>query len=202
MAGAGPGRPAPLGQTPSQTLGPFFGMLLGRPGDANMADESVAGERIRVTGVVFDGHGAPIEDGLVEVWQANSAGRYRHPVDDRDDLPLLDGFTGFGRCPTDHPTGSWSVVTLRPGQVPDGRGGLQAPHLNLVLQARGMLDPVFTRVYFDDELSNDDDLVLAGVPEQRRHTLVASRGDDVDGLATFHLDLHVQGEHETVFFDV
>lgn len=201
MAGGGDHRGS-RGQTPSQTLGPFFGMLLGRPDDAVMADESVAGERIRVTGVVFDGDGTPIEDALVEVWQANPAGRYRHPVDDRDDLPLLDGFTGFGRCPTDHPTGSWSVVTLRPGRVPDDRGGLQAPHLSLVLQARGMLAPVFTRIYFDDEPGNDDDAVLAAVPADRRHTLVASRGDDVDGLPTFHFDIHVQGADETVFLDV
>ncbi len=200
------GQPRPgqtrLGQTPSSTLGPFFGMLLGRPDDATMVDDATSGERIRVTGLVLDGDGTPIEDALVEVWQANAAGRYRHPVDRRDELPLDDGFTGFGRSPTAFETGSWSILTVRPGPVPDGHGGMQAPHLNLVVQARGMLAPLFTRMYFPNEDANDADIVVSSVPAERRHTLVATRGDDVDGVTTFLHDLRLQGDDETVFFDV
>lgn len=197
--GAGAGGP---GQTPSQTLGPFFGMLLGRRADATMVGEDTPGEQVRVTGVVVDGNGDPVEDGLVEVWQANAAGRYRHPVDTRSDLPLDDDFTGFGRSATEFETGSWSVLTVRPGRVPDGQGGLQAPHLNLVVQARGMLNPMFTRCYFDDGAGNDADVVLSDVPSERRSTLVATRGDDVDGVATYLFDIVLQGTDETVFFDV
>lgn len=193
---------APRGQTPSQTLGPFFGMLLGHPGDRVLVDDTTPGERLVVTGRVLDGHGELVEDALVELWQANAAGRYRHPLDDRDDVTLDPGFTGFGRCPTGHADGTWSFTTIRPGRVPDGRGGLQAPHLNLVVQARGLLGPLFTRVWFGDDDANDQDVVLAGVPADRRHTLVATRGEDRDGTVAFHHDLRLQGEDETVFFDV
>ncbi len=190
------------GQTPSQTLGPFFGMVLGRPGDRVLVAEDTPGERLHVGGRLLDGNSDPVEDGLVELWQANAAGRYRHPVDDRDDSALAPGFTGFGRCPTGHGDGAWSFTTVRPGPVPDGRGGVQAPHLGLVVQARGMLGPLFTRLYFGDDEANDRDAVLAAVPAERRATLVAARGEDRDGAAMFHLDLRLQGPDETVFFDV
>lgn len=196
MATRGPG------QTPSQTLGPFFGMLLGRAADRVLVDDATPGERLVLSGRLLDGAGEPVTDGLVELWQANAAGRYRHPVDDRDELALDDGFLGFGRSATGSHDGTWSFTTVRPGRVPDGRGGMQAPHVSLVVQARGMLAPLFTRAWFGDDDANDDDVVLASVPADRRHTVVATRGEDRDGAATFHLDLHLQGEHETVFFDV
>ena len=190
-------------QTPSQTIGPYFAMLIARDDtESVLAGPEVPGERIVLRGLLLDGEGEPIEDGLVELWQANSEGRYRHPTDTRDELPLHDGFTGFGRRKTDFETGAWSFVTVRPGQVPAADGTPQAPHVTLVVQARGMLNPSFTRVYLDDEeQANAQDPVLAAVPAERRHTLVATRVEDVEGLPCFELDVRMQGDDETVFLD-
>ena len=118
---------------------------------------------------MYDGARKHIEDALIELWQANAAGRYQHPADDRDDVPLDPAFTGFGRCPSDFKTGAYSFLTIKPGPVPHPNGGLQAPHLSLIIQARGMLDPTYTRVYFSDEAdANATDPVLATVPADRR----------------------------------
>ncbi|MBY5164254.1 protocatechuate 3,4-dioxygenase subunit alpha [Salsipaludibacter albus] len=198
------GRPRRTRQTPSQTVGPFFGMALGREGDEVLVDDDTPGERIRLEGRLLDGNGDPVEDGLVELWQADASGRYRHPLDDWDPPPSTGdarGFTGFGRCPTAFETGAWAFDTIRPGAVADPAGGMQAPHLNLVVQARGMLDALFTRVYLDDEPANEADRVLQSVPAERRATLVATRQDG-DDPPTFVLDLHLQGPDETVFLDV
>jgi protocatechuate 3,4-dioxygenase alpha subunit len=127
--------------------------------------ESV-GERIRIEGRVLDGDRNHIEDALIELWQADSAGRYHHPADDRVDIPLDPSFSGFGRCASDFKTGAYSFLTIKPGPVPHPNGGLQAPHISLTIQARGMLNPTFTRVYFDDEAgANAADPVLQTVPE-------------------------------------
>ena len=114
---------------------------------------------------MFDGDRALIEDALVDLWQANAAGRYRHHLDARQDIPLDPGFTGFGSAATEFQTGGYWFETVKPGAVPDGQGGYQAPHLNLVIQARGMLMPSFTRVYFpEDSQAHQRDVVLSMVP--------------------------------------
>lgn len=189
-----------LGQTPSQTVGPYFTMRLGKEGQNRLVPEDARG-RIRIEGVVFDGDGAHIEDALIELWQADVSGRYRHDDDTRTELPITEGFTGFGRAMSSFETGEYSFETVKPGAVPDPEGEPQAPHISLVIQARGMLMPSFTRVYFDDEAeANERDMVLAMVPESRRHTLVARRSDG-DGVPTYRFDIRFQGPEETVFFD-
>jgi protocatechuate 3,4-dioxygenase, alpha subunit len=194
-----------LGVTPSQTVGPYFTMVLGQEGQNIVAGPGVPGIRIRVEGHVFDGDRNPIDDALIDVWQANAAGRYRHPIDTRDELPLDEGFTGYGSAATAFQTGLWSFDTVKPGAVPDPNGGMQAPHLNLVVQARGMLMPSFTRVYFpDDAEQHAHDLVLSMVPQGRRHTLIATLAAPTgDGEAPVYLfDIKFQGDDETVFFDL
>ena len=145
------------------------------------------------------------EDGLalVDLWQANAAGRYRHPLDQRA-VALDDSFSGAGCAATEFQTGRWWFDTVKPGPVPDPRGGLQAPHLNLVVQARGMLVPSFTRMYFpEDEAQHATDLVLTAVPADRRATLIATRtSGDEDPLRVYTFDIRFQGDDETVFFDL
>lgn len=193
-----------LGQTPSQTVGPYFSMILAHTDDGEeMVTADTPGEHVVVTGRVLDGEGARVEDALLEVWQANAAGRYRHPLDDREEVALEDGFTGFGRSKTRFDGGIWRFHTVKPGRVPMPDGTLQAPHLNLCVQARGMLVPSFTRIYFDDEESaNADDPVLANVPADRRPTLIAVGDADADGdVPTYRFDVVLQGDAETVFLD-
>ncbi len=190
----------PLGQTPSQTVGPYFSMRLALEGENVLAGPRAPGRRIAVEGQVTDGDRKPIEDALIEIWQANAAGRYRHPDDRRDDLPLDDGFIGFGRAATDFAAGEYRFETVKPGQVPDGEGELQAPHINVAVQARGMLNPSFTRMYFsDEEEANQRDLVLSLVPPKRRATLVAQLVDGTDPKV-YRFDIRFQGDDETVFF--
>jgi protocatechuate 3,4-dioxygenase alpha subunit len=162
------------------------------------------GQRIRIEGRVLDGDRKHIEDALVELWQADSSGRYHHPADNRDDAPLDPGFAGFGRCASDFQTGAYSFLTIKPGPVPHPDGGMQAPHISLTIQARGMLNPTFTRLYFDDEsAANDSDPVLQSVPATRRTTLIAETVDgDASSVPTYRFDICYQGDDETVFFDV
>lgn len=191
-----------MGETPSQTVGPYFAMRMSGDGHDVLVSEGTPGQRIRVQGHVVDGDDRHIEDALVEVWRANAAGRYRHPADARDDIALDDGFIGFGRAASDFDTGAWSVTTVKPGRVPGPDGGLQAPHLNLIVQARGMLLPTFTRVYFADEAdANAVDPVLAQVAAERRGTLIAEVTDDGDPTV-YEFDIVYQGDDETVFFDI
>lgn len=190
-----------LGETPSQTVGPFFSIGLSGEGENVLVSDGVAGDRIRLVGRVVDGEGQPVGDALIEMWQANSMGRYRHPDDTRDEIVLDETFTGFGRAATEFETGEYWFETIKPGRVPDPEGELQAPHLNLIVQARGMLNPLFTRVYFpDEEEANRSDLVLAMVPKDRRDTLVAVR--EGDEPAVYRFDIRLQGESETVFLDL
>ena len=202
----------PLKQTASQTIGPFFHYALtpesyGRPGIAGgvLASADTLGERVRIEGRVFDGEGRPMPDALVEIWQANAAGRYNHPTDDRsahgrEEAALDPGFRGFGRLGTDA-DGGFRFETVKPGPVP-GRGNtLQAPHINVILCARGMLDHAFTRIYFSDEAeANGNDPVLSAVEAGRRATLVAERQESA-GEIVYRFDIRLQGEAETVFFD-
>lgn len=190
-----------LGQTPSQTVGPYFGMRLGGQGQNVLVTPDTPGERIRIEGRVLDGDRAHIEDALIELWQPNTAGRYRHPDDARDEIGLGDGFTGFGRATSDFQTGRYWFETVRPGRVPAPAGGSQAPHVSLIIQARGMLLPSFTRVYFADETeANAEDPVLQTVPADRRSTLIADRVGGADP-ATYRFDIVFQGDDETVFLD-
>ncbi len=178
-------------------------MRIGGEGDNVLTAPETAGERIRLEGFVYDGDRKHIEDALIELWQANASGRYQHPADDRDDVPLDAAFTGFGRCASDFKTGAYSFLTIKPGPVPHPNGGLQAPHISLIIQARGMLDPTYTRVYFSDEAdANAADPVLATVPADRRGTLIAERVEDGGSVATYRFDIRYQGDDETVFFDV
>ena len=186
-------------QTPSQTVGPFFGVGLTRASlsQSVMVNELTEGERIRIEGTVFDGAGAPIEDALVEVWQANAHGRYRHDLD-AGPAPLDPNFFGFGRCPTDA-TGAFHFETVKPGAIHGGDGRPHAPHLNVAVFARGMLVHAYTRMYFDgDALDADPTLTL--VDRERRGTLVGVRTGQGE-RAVYRWDINLQGDRETVFFD-
>jgi protocatechuate 3,4-dioxygenase alpha subunit len=186
-----------LPQTPSQTVGPFFAVAFGSPGENVLAGEGTPGTRIRIEGTVLDGDRNPIEDALIELWQANSHGRYRYPADDRD-LPLDDGFTGFGRAGSGPGTRAYWFETVKLGRVPDPEGELPAPHISLIVTARGMLNHVTPRVYFEDEESNETDWVLWQVPADRRQTLIARRPEGGEGT-TYRFDIRFQGKDETVF---
>jgi protocatechuate 3,4-dioxygenase alpha subunit len=158
---------------------------------------------ITITGRVFDGAGEPVPDALVETWQADPDGRFAHPDDPRGqgDAARPDGFRGFGRCPTG-PDGGYRIVTLRPGALPTPDGGTEAPHLDVSVFSRGLLDRVVTRIYLpDEEAANATDPVLASVGDPARAaTLIAQAGPA--GTGTFRFDIHLQGAQETVFFDV
>lgn len=186
-----------LGETPSQTVGPYFSMRLAGEGENVLTNRD---DRIIIEGKVSDGAGNHIEDALLEIWQAAPSGRYHHPDDIRQ-LDLEPGFTGFGRASSDFETGEYRFETLKPGRVPDAEGALQAPHISLIVQGRGMLNPTFTRIYFsDEEEANRDDLVLRSVPGERRHTLIAQLQEGTRP-PVYRFDIRMQGDDETVFFD-
>ena len=191
-------QPAP-GVTPTQTIGPFFSPALLRDVQNVLTTATTAGERIRVEGRVFDGAGNVVPDALIEIWQANSHGRFNHPRDQRD-LPLDPEFRGFGRSGTDD-NGVYRFETIKPGPVPFEGDRMQAPHLAVTVHARGMLNHAQTRLYFEDESANADDPILALVPADRRATLVAHR-EETNGSVTYRLDIVLQGRGETVFFNV
>jgi protocatechuate 3,4-dioxygenase alpha subunit len=187
--------------TPSQTVGPFFHLALDRPAWADLAADHPQGERIVVAGRVTDGDGAPVTDACLEIWQANAAGRYAHPDDARADKPLDPRFRGFGRLSTDA-DGRFRLSTIRPGPVPGLGNNLQAPHLAIAIFARGLLKQLFTRVYFAGESLNETDPVLSSIDNPaRRRTLIATR-DDAGGTPAYHFDIVLQGDNETVFFDI
>jgi protocatechuate 3,4-dioxygenase, alpha subunit len=186
-------------QTPSQTIGPFFHDALMRDGVDDLDPEGEAGAPIVITGTVRDGAGAVIDDAMVEIWQSDGAGRYRHPADGRaGDVPT--SFIGFGRvASTDD--GAYRLRTVLPGTLPGRDGTVQAPHLNVHVFARGVLDKLATRIYFDGQDANERDPVLSSVPEDRRATLVARHEGEEEGAARYRFDIVLQGEGETVFFD-
>jgi protocatechuate 3,4-dioxygenase alpha subunit len=184
--------------TPPQTVGPFFhgGML--HESQNVLASPKTRGERIRIEGHVYDGDRAPVADAVVEIWQANAAGRYAHPADQRD-VTLDPAFTGFGRAGTDAEGFFW-FETVRPGTVPYLTQGQQAPHLNVAVFARGLLHHLSTRLYFSDETANTADPVLHRVPDGRRATLMAAPSK-VDDKKVYRFDIILQGDGETVFFE-
>jgi protocatechuate 3,4-dioxygenase, alpha subunit len=188
------------GLTPSQTVGPFLAIGLPWPDGPFVVREGTAGA-IAITGRVFDGAGDPVTDALVETWQAGPDGRFAHPDDPRGAASASHrDFRGFGRCPTG-PDGSYRILTLKPGPLPSPGGGTEAPHLDVSVFARGLLDRVVTRVYFPDEAAaNAADPVLASIGDPARAaTLIAQPGPDA---AVLRFDIHLQGDQETIFFDV
>ena len=211
------------GQTPWQTTGPFFHFGVLWKGSADLAGDSdlgarpdltapghdqsvihgstgrgrVAGEKIEITGHVFDNTGVPILDALIETWQANAAGRYAHPEDNRADVALDPHFIGFGRTALDK-NGVFRLRTIRPGRVPGPGNSLQAPHIALGIMGPGFLKRLATRIYFSDARDNDEDPILALVPEARRSTLIATK----EASALYRFDIHLGGARETVFFDI
>ena len=186
--------PGTLIPTPGQTVGPFFGYALPFPKDNELLAPGTPGS-IRLQGTVYDGDGVPIVDCMLEIWQADAEGRFSDPQDKR--AQPNSSFKGFGRVGTDA-KGGFAFDTIKPGVVPDPDGKPQAPHIVLAVYARGMLLHLYTRIYFEGEAGNAGDPVLALVPADRRDTLIAKRGGN--GVYTF--DVHLQGDNETVFFDV
>jgi protocatechuate 3,4-dioxygenase alpha subunit len=197
-----------LTPTPSQTVGPFFSLGLDRPEwndlTAGNPGQAPVGERIIIEGRVTDGDGMPVPDAVVEIWQANAAGRYAHPEDRQSDKPLDPNFRGFGRCATDA-EGRFRFTTVKPGSVP-GRGNrLQAPHLNVLLFSRGLLIHLHTRIYFDGEAANAADPLLSSIEDAKvRGTLLARReaGGQSGGPARYHFDIVMQGDNETAFLEL
>ncbi len=181
--------------TPSATVGPYLSIGLAWD-DGPYAVEPGTPGAIWLRGTVHDGNGDPVPDALIETWQADPDGRFAHPDDPRG-AAARPGFRAFGRSQTVD-AGEYAICTLKPGRVPDGVGGLQAPHVDVSVFARGLLDRVVTRIYFADEAeANAEDPVLRSVPEERRATLVAQPTDD-----GYRLDIRLQGDGETVFFAV
>jgi protocatechuate 3,4-dioxygenase alpha subunit len=188
-----------LGQTPSQTVGPFFHFALPHYAGPVLVTGKTKGERIKIEGRVLDGDGQPLNDALIEIWQANAEGRYDHP-EDKQDKPVDPEFHGFGRSATDK-DGRYHFITIRPGAVPGPGNTLQAPHISVTVFARGMLKQLVTRLYFEGEKLNADDPILARIPDAgRRSSLIARRKNGKD--APFVFDIVLQGKGETVFFDV
>jgi protocatechuate 3,4-dioxygenase, alpha subunit len=193
------------GLTPSQTVGPFFASALTPGKDYDWAQTigndlitpDASGQRIRIEGRVLDGDGAPINDSMIEIWQADAAGRYAHPADKR--RPNAK-FTGFGRARTDA-NGGFSFATIKPGSVPGPDGKAQAPHILVAVFSRGMPRHCYTRIYFADEAANSSDPVLNLVPADRRSTLITKR-DERNEQAVYVFDIRLQGPNETVFFDI
>ena len=203
-----------LKELPSQTAGPYvhIGLIPHQAGfdifENNFSNVLVGpetqGERIRIEGRIFDGSGSVTKDILVEIWQANAAGRYNHPADRQEDKPLDESFRGWGRTGTNFETGVYTFETIKPGRVA-GRTGRKpmAPHVNFWLAARGINIGLSTRMYFADEAdANAEDPVLNMIePSIRRETLLAARSER-DGAVVYTFDIRLQGERETVFFDI
>jgi len=200
--------------TPSQTVGPFFAYGLTpnnrcdwKPSDlynwkdtvtTNLVTPDASGTRIRIEGCIRDGDGVAIPDAMIEIWQADAQGRYASPRDTRA-RPNAQ-FKGFGRSATDK-DGVFAFDTIKPGRVPGPNDKEQSPHIVVCIYSRGMLRQVYTRLYFSDEAANADDPILALVPEDRRATLIAHKQDG-SGQPLYRFDIRVQGENETVFFDI
>jgi protocatechuate 3,4-dioxygenase alpha subunit len=192
---------AERGITPSQTVGPFFHFSLtptdqGFRGiaDDNLVTPDAVGAPIRIAGRLIDGAGNPVPDAMIEIWQADGAGRYAG-----SEPRANTSFKGFGRAATSK-EGAFGFTTVKPGAVPGPDGRLQAPHINVGVFARGMLKRLFTRIYFEGEPGNAGDAILALVPAERRATLIARRDGISGGMGLYVFDIRLQGDGETVFF--
>ena len=203
-------------ETASQTAGPYVHIGLA-PHAAGfdifeknfgnvLAGPRTLGEKIRIEGRVFDGIGTVLKDVLIEIWQANAAGKYAHPADRQPGKAIDPTFRGWGRACTDFETGVYTFDTVKPGPVEGRNGRIMAPHINAWIVARGINIGLNTRIYFSDEVeANTNDAVLNLIEwEQRRATLIAERLDrKLDGgAAVYRFDIRLQGDNETVFFDV
>ena len=183
------------GSTPSQTVGPYLHIGLEWEDGAYVAEPETPGA-FWLHGCLFDGADEPIADGMIETWQADPEGHFNHPDDPRG-MRETPGFRGFGRCSTDA-EGRWSIHTLKPGPLPAGGTETEAPHVDMSVFARGLLQRLVTRIYFaDEETANASDPVLNGVDAGRRHTLIAKTSE-----LGFEIDIHLPGDNETVFFNV
>ena len=181
-------------QTGSQTVGPFFHYGLFFGDDNVLVNEKTQGQRILLEGTIYDGDGAPVPDAMIEIWQPDAQGFFNHPADPNRTKADKE-FRGFGRAGTLN-GGQFLFRTVKPGMLADG----SAPYINVRIFARGMLIHAVTRVYFDDESRNAHDPVLNGVDAARRSTLI-SRREDYGDLPCYRLDIRLQGEGETAFFD-
>ncbi|HET9492681.1 MAG TPA: protocatechuate 3,4-dioxygenase subunit alpha [Chloroflexia bacterium] len=192
------------GVTPSQTVGPFFANCLLRDdmrAHNVLVTPDTEGTRIRIVGYVYDGDGTPLPDALVEIWQANAAGRYNHP-EDAGDAALDPTFKGWGRSGTDT-DGTFRFDTIKPGRAPYDDDVMQAPHICVAVFARGLLNHLYTRIYFSDEPSNEQDPVLQRVPPERRATLIARHaGVEPGGRTMYTFNVVLQGQNETAFFNI
>lgn len=191
--------------TPSQTVGPFFayGLTPNRRyawndlANNDLVTPDVVESRIQIEGGLYDGDGVPVPDGMIEIWQADGRGRFPGGQG-VNSTPSNTDFKGFGRCATDA-NGEFKFSTVKPGATEDPAGGRQAAHIMVAVFARGMLVHAFTRLYFEDDPDIAADPVLQCVPADRRETLIARR--QADG-AVYRFDIHLQGDRETVFFDI
>ncbi len=201
-----------LKETASQTAGPYVHIGLA-PKQAGfdifennfgnvLAGPRTKGERIRVEGRVFDGSGTPLRDVLIEIWQANAAGKYNHPAD-RQKKSIDKTFRGWGRGCSDFKTGVWAFDTIKPGSVMGRNNRPMAPHISFWIVARGINVGLSTRMYFSDEqAANEKDPVLNLIEwEVRRKTLIATR-EERKGQVVYRFDINIQGPDETVFFDI
>jgi len=186
-----------LQATTSQTVGPYFTIGLTRLKKTDVAGPEAAGERITIAGRVVDADGLGVSDAMLEIWQANSRGKYAHPADTQN-KPIDPGFLGYGRIPTDE-NGRFSFATVKPGAVPGPDGKPQAPHLVVSVFMRGLLRRLVTRIYFPDDPANAGDFVLNLVEPARRGTLIAKKAVGQSGALEWNVIL--QGDEETVFFD-
>ena len=184
------------GITPFQTVGPYFNLMVRPRGRCTLVSDATHGTRVRVAGTVIDGQGEPIPDALVEMWQADANGRYRHADDRRPQQPD-PAFNGFAWAHT-NAEGGFRFDTVKPGPVPGPDGQDQAPHILVSVMSRGILTRFVTRLYFEDEPANASDPILALVPAERRGTLLARKQAD----STYRFDIVMQGPNETVFFDL
>ena len=187
--------------TPSQTVGPFFHLGLDHPEWSDLTVGNPVGERIVIEGRVLDGDGMPVPDALIELWQANAAGRYAQPDDQQTEKPLDPRFRGFGRCATDA-EGRFRVTTIRPGPVPGRGNSLQAPHINVVFFSRGLLKHLHTRIYFEGEPANATDPLLSSIEDAAVRGTLLARREGSGSPAHYRFDIIMQGENETAFLDL
>jgi protocatechuate 3,4-dioxygenase, alpha subunit len=183
--------------TPSQTVGPFFSIGCDRLQAIEQIDPNISGEHVEIRGRVIDGDGVVVPDAMLELWQANGEGKYSHP-EDTQDKQIDARFRGFGRVSTDE-GGAFRILTIKPGAVPGPNGKPQAPHIVVSIFMRGLLRRLVTRIYFPGTMANDGDFVLSFVDPGRRSTLIA-RSTNQDHR--FEWNVILQGQNETVFFDI
>ncbi|MGE0875161.1 MAG: protocatechuate 3,4-dioxygenase subunit alpha [Burkholderiales bacterium] len=187
-----------LQMTTSQTVGPYLHIGLTWLIIDKLAGPGVSGEPVTIEGCVLDGDGKPVNDALLELWQANAHGKYASP-EDTQEKPVEKGFRGFGRVATDD-EGRYRFTSIKPGRVPGADGRLQAPHIAVNIFMRGQLKQLVSRIYFPGDAANGEDAVLALVPAKRRDTLVAKPVAGKPGVLRW--DVILQGKDETVFFEL